>query len=243
MLQKDLNRLAEWEKRWGMNFHPEKCSILRVHRKREPIQHDYSLKGHTLGIDTTTKYLEVNINTGLSWNTHIDIIVKKGNSTLGFPRRNLRVSSEETKAYISLVRPSLEYCSTVWNPYTKERINKIEMAQRRAARYVTKIYHNISSVSSMIDHLGWETLESKTRTKAQLTMLSKITNNLIDIPADEYLTPASGNTRSNHNKKLRQPTTSTILQHTTGTRNPTLSFHLPLYLYMEQITSNRTRNP
>jgi hypothetical protein len=138
------------------------------------------LKSHKLTIDTTSKYLGVNINKDLSWNIHIDIIVKKGNNTLGFPRR---VSSEETKAcaYISLVRPSLEYCSTVWNPYTKDRIYKIEMVQRRAARYVTNRYHNTSSVSSMIDHLGWETLESR-RTKVQLTMLYKIIYDLIDIP-------------------------------------------------------------
>jgi hypothetical protein len=82
MLQIDLDRLAEWEKRWGMVFHPEKCSILRVHMKREPIQHDYPLKVHKLTIDTTSKYLGININKDLSWNTHIDIIVKKGNNTL-----------------------------------------------------------------------------------------------------------------------------------------------------------------
>jgi hypothetical protein len=40
-----------------MSFHPEKCSIIRVHRKRNPIIYPYSLKGHTLEIDSTTKYL------------------------------------------------------------------------------------------------------------------------------------------------------------------------------------------
>ena len=27
ILQDDLRKLAEWEKTWGMDFHPEKCSI------------------------------------------------------------------------------------------------------------------------------------------------------------------------------------------------------------------------
>ncbi|KAH3879321.1 hypothetical protein DPMN_003223 [Dreissena polymorpha] len=44
------------------------------------------------------------------------------------------------------------------------------MVQRRAARYVTNRYHNTSSVTSMLDHLQWETLESR-RTKAQLSMI------------------------------------------------------------------------
>jgi hypothetical protein len=40
------------------------------------------------------------------------------------------------QAYQTLVRPLVEYASTVWNPYTKIEINKIEAVQRRAARYV-----------------------------------------------------------------------------------------------------------
>ena len=139
-----------------------------------------------------TKYLGVELQSTFSWNRHIDQTVKKANSMLGFLRRNLRVSSEATKtsAYYSMVRPLLEYCSTVWSPYTKEYIQKIEMVQRRAARYVTNRYHNTSSVTSMLDHLEWETLESR-RTKNQLIMFFKIVHGLVDIPADKYLTPAS----------------------------------------------------
>ncbi|XP_052763343.1 uncharacterized protein LOC128223945 [Mya arenaria] len=193
-----------------MSFHPEKCSILRVHRKRSPTVHDYKLKGHTLETEDCTKYLGLNICTNLSWDTHISKIAKKGNSTLGFLRRNLRISSEETKAraYNALVRPQLEYCSTVWNPYTKTHIRRLEMVQRRAARYVTKRYHNTSSVTSMLEDLGWETLESR-RTKAQLTMMYKIVNNLVDIQADSYLTPSNRSTRTSNNRNFTQISTST----------------------------------
>jgi hypothetical protein len=27
MHQDDLNKLADWEQKWGMDFHPDKCSI------------------------------------------------------------------------------------------------------------------------------------------------------------------------------------------------------------------------
>jgi hypothetical protein len=209
ILQNDLIKLAEWEKQWGMDFHPEKCSILCVHRKRNPIMFRYSLKDHILETDSTTKYLGVTLSQNLSWNHHMDITAKKGNSTLGFLQRNLRVSNEKVKttAYTSLVRPGLEYCSTVWNPFTKDLVYKLEMVQRRAARYVTNRYHNTSSVSSMIEYLGWETLESR-RTKAQLTMLYKIINDLVDIPANQYLVQAPSRPKD-HNKKYHQPSTST----------------------------------
>lgn len=133
----------------------------------------------------------------------MDQAVKKANSTLGFLRRNLRISNEQTKstAYFSMVRPIIEYCSTVWNPHTKEYVNKVEMVQRRAARYVTNRYHNTSSVTSMLDHLEWESLESR-RAKNQLTMLFKIIHGLVDIPACDYLVPASTRTRSQHSLKF-----------------------------------------
>ena len=134
----------------------------------------------------------------------MDQTVKKSNSTLRFLRRNLRVSNEETKsaAYFSMVRPILEYSSTIWSPYTKDYIHKIKMVQRRAARYITNRYTNTSSVTSMIEHLEWESLEAR-RAKHQLTMLFKNIHNLVDIPA-KYLTPASNRTRSQHSLKLRQ---------------------------------------
>ena len=210
ILQDDLQKLWDWEKKWGMSFHPEKCSILRVHRKRAPVIFNYSLKGHTLTCDESTKYLGVEISQDMSWKLHIDKTVKKGNSTLGFLRRNLRINSEDVKsaAYISLVRPNLEYCSTIWNPYHKDQIHKLEMVQRRAARYATNRYHNTSSVSEMLDHLNWETLESR-RTKAQLTMMFRIVNSLVDVPLEQYLTPASSRTRSAHSHKFRQISTTT----------------------------------
>ena len=33
-LQKEINRLVEWEKEWSMEFHPDKCKSLRVTNKR-----------------------------------------------------------------------------------------------------------------------------------------------------------------------------------------------------------------
>jgi hypothetical protein len=82
--------------------------------------------------------------------SHIDKTVKKPNSTLGFLRRYLKVSNQDTKtaAYKTLVRPTIEYYSSVWSPHTKDAISKKEMVQRRAARYLINRHRNTSSVPS-----------------------------------------------------------------------------------------------
>ena len=53
---------------------------------------------------------------------------------------------------------------------------------------------NTSSVTSMLDHLDWESLEAR-RTKCQLTMVFKIINDLVGNPQEEYLTPSSTKTQ------------------------------------------------
>ena len=108
-------------------------------RSKKPRIYKYHLKGHQLEAADTTKYLGVELSYNLSWNHHIDRTVKKGNSMLGFLKRNLKISNQDTKsaAYFSLVRPNLEYCASIWNPYSVQSIKKLEMVQRRAARYAT----------------------------------------------------------------------------------------------------------
>ena len=82
VLQQDLGALAEREFKWGMamEFHPQKCSVLRILRPRSPISYSYKLKGHILITENATKYLCLDLQTTLSWKKHIDRISKKTNS-------------------------------------------------------------------------------------------------------------------------------------------------------------------
>ena len=73
-------------------------------------------------------------------------------------------------AYKSVVCPSFEHASSVWDPYVKCEVDRLEMIQRRAAMYVAGRHGNRSSVTEMIDHLKWESLQNRTG-MARLTML------------------------------------------------------------------------
>ena len=188
-LQEDLNKLATWEHLWKMEFHPDKCTVLTVSKKKNPIIFDYTLHNHTLAHEESTKYLGCTITSDLNWGTHISNICKKANQTLGFLHRNLHISSRSIKerACKSLVRPQLEYSSTVWDPYQQGHIDMIEKVQRRAARYVMGKYRNRSSVGDMLQQLEWKSLRTR-RTDARLCMMYKIVNNKVAIDPANYFT-------------------------------------------------------
>ena len=155
-----------------MVFHPDKCNVLSITWNKTPIKYSYTLHGHQLEHADKAKYLGVTIQSDLKWDSHINSITTKASKTLGFFRRNINISSTTVKeqAYKSLVRSSLEYACSVWDPYTKENITQLEQVQHRDARYVTNCYNNTSSVSNMIEHLNWRILAYR-RSDARLVML------------------------------------------------------------------------
>lgn len=70
-LQKDLDRLGQWEKKWKMAFHPDKCQVICISRKKNPIHYDYRLHNQSLQHVESAKYLGVTINQSLDWGEHI----------------------------------------------------------------------------------------------------------------------------------------------------------------------------
>ena len=97
----------------------------------------------------------------------------------------------------------MEYGATVWDPYQKYNSDKIEMVQRRAARFVKSRYSRYTSVSDMLDVLGWTPL-SQRRQEARLILFYKIINGLAQVPFEGVLVEAYKGTRRKHNMKFRQ---------------------------------------
>ena len=77
----------------------------------------------------------------LTWKDHINNITKKGNSALGFIRRNITTNSTEIKctAHKQIVRPVLGHASKSWDSLTKTQKEELEVVQRQAARLIYNI--------------------------------------------------------------------------------------------------------
>jgi hypothetical protein len=113
----------------------------------------------------------------LRWFWCVDNICRKANNITAFLSRNLSScpANIRTKCYTTFVRPQLKYASFVWAPHTQSNTNKLESVQRRAARFVTGNYNATSSVTTMLNHLNWDTLQQhRLRTKA--IMMYRIIN-------------------------------------------------------------------
>ena len=169
--------MEKWETTWQMQFHPQKCTVIRINpNRRRLINTSFQIHGHTLEVVDSSKYPGVTISEDLNWRKHIDDTVNKANKTLRFVRQNLSDCSAPVKsaAYTTMVRPRLEYPPTVWDPNHIRDIHNLEQVQRRAARLNRNYTERTPGcVTNMIQSLGWESLQHR-RYINRLTMLFKI---------------------------------------------------------------------
>ncbi|MCG7869528.1 MAG: reverse transcriptase family protein, partial [Candidatus Thiodiazotropha taylori] len=209
VLQNDLDTLSVWESRWDMEFNPSKCQVVRVTTSRSPINTLYHLHGQVLEVVTSARYLGVDISRGLSWNSHIDRITANANRTLGFLRRNIKTKLPRVRetAYNTLVRPQLEYAAPIWDPHTITKILQLENIQRRAARWTNSDFDSRSSVTTMLNTLGWRSLEQR-RADARLCLFYRIVYGLVAIPMPDYIQPITRDSSNCHSMAYRQVHTS-----------------------------------
>ena len=143
------------------------------------------------------------IDQHLTWKEHVNNICSKAIQAKAFLQRNLPKcpASVKSNCYTSLVRPILEYAAIVWSPHLQYQKHQIKKVQHNAAHFVTNDFSYHSSVTSMLNHLKWPSLEQR-RNFLKLIMFYKILNGLVDVSIT--LTPLSTSTRG-HNQCFATP--------------------------------------
>ena len=92
----------------------------------------------------------------------------------------------------------------MWAPHTAKNIHKLEMVQRRAARWAVNRYHKTSSVTEMLDHLQWRSLESR-RDTSSLSLFFKMATGRAAVNLNDHLRPITRPTRHSHSHSFIQP--------------------------------------
>lgn len=64
-------------------------------------------------------------------------------------------------AYLTFVRPHLEYASPIWSPHQKYLIDALEIIQNRASRFIAHNYSNLSSNTQIKSTLSLPSLSTR----------------------------------------------------------------------------------
>ena len=115
-------------------------------------------------------------------------------------------------AYKGMVRPILEYGSSVWDPHTGKLQEELEKVQNRVTRFVTRNY--VYETGSMIDILGqmkWESLKER-RKDNRLKLLYKGLKGKTRIPTDDLI-PKTRRGRNQHSLAFQIPSASDVYKY------------------------------
>ena len=191
-LQNALDKLTVWCNKWQMCINISKTLVLHIGKKNP--KHEYSINNVVIRTVESARDLGVIVDSLLSFDGHIDSIVKRAYIRIGilfkgFVTRDVHVLKQ---AYVTFIRPTLEYASVVWSPYKLKHINAIEKIQRHFTRRIPHLRD--LSYGERLAIINLETLELR-RLKADLTMYYKILHGLTPMSVDEYFVITS-HTRS-----------------------------------------------
>jgi hypothetical protein len=202
ILQKDINNLVEWSNIWLLRFHPDKCVSMTIGSEHKSL---YYMSSHPLNISHCEKDIGVYIDDELSFDIHINNIINKSNRILAICKRTFDFLNVQTFSLIfkGLIRPHLEYASSVWSPHLSRQITALEKVQKRA----TKLVHGLSPLpyNERLKILKLPTLKYR-RTRGDMINLFKLTcdEGGFDNTLPTLITYNHTNLRG-HNKKLFLP--------------------------------------
>jgi len=143
-LQSKLDILGNWFTTWRMPVNISKCGVLEFLNTSFPKQ--YKLLGESIKVVETERDLGLLINSDLSNKQHIESIISKAMKLYGWLVRNLVTRNYLTKIrmYKAIIRPTLEYASTVWSPSRITQIVQLEKVQRKFTKFALNWTNNCS---------------------------------------------------------------------------------------------------
>ena len=212
-LQRDLDAIFEWCKKWLMTLNITKCKSMRVSRHTTVHgSRTYSLNNIPLPSVENYKYLGVHISSNLSWNMHVEYVSNNANRMLGFLRRNFSSAPSSIKLtlYKTLVRPKLEYACAIWDTTHAILIQTLEAIQNRAARFILSNYSRHSSVTSMKNTLNLPDLSLR-RKLSRLKLFHKIYHYNSYLKDALFHPPSFISPRTDHRYKVGLPSCRTRL--------------------------------
>ena len=179
----DVDLIYSWATQNYLTFNARKCKYMLLSRKcyslLSSVTINLQLGPNELERVSSYRYLGVIITDNLTWDEHISHMCAEARRLIGlFFRRFAKFLTPTVliKLYKVLIRPHLEYCPYVWDPFTIKLKQQIESVQKFALRVCLK--HWDMPYSDMLELTGLPTLESR-RSLLKLCLTFKIVHGLV----------------------------------------------------------------
>ena len=202
-LQKDLERICNWSKRWEMEFNTKKCHLLEMGKSEVRPTYTYKMGDAVILRESEEKDLGVYIQDNLSPEKHINKIFGDAFKTLRNMGAAFHYMDKEMmkKIFTTMIRPKLEYAAVVWSPYKKKHVRKLERIQRIATKMVPELRE--LTYEERLNEMNLPSLEDR-RERGDLITVYKLMNNLEEIDRKDLLLTREREARylRGHKKKL-----------------------------------------
>ena len=204
ILQKDLDEIWRWSKRWEMEFNLNKSHVMEMGKSGIRPRGMYKMgEGVVLKRVDKEKDLGVIIQDNGQFEAHIDKMFGETYNLL----RNIGLAfhymdKDMMKKLIStIIRPRLEYAGVVWSPYKKKHVKKLERLQRMATKMVPELVE--MTYEERLRELNLLTLEQR-RERGDLIQVYKLLSGLDEVDNEQMMLKEDSTNRTtrSHSKKL-----------------------------------------
>ena len=177
-LQSDLGLLESWSSTWLMDFNVSKCSCL--HFGRHNPKYQYSLFGHDLHSVDYAKDLGIWLTPSCSFSLHCGKIAARADQIINLIRRSFSTFTNLSfiNLHRSIIRPLVEYATSVWCPHYQQDIQRIEGVQRRATKLVPHLRY--LPYQERLRQLNLQSLETR-RERADLILVWKLVHGKLSV--------------------------------------------------------------
>ena len=212
-LQNNLNKLVKWAEAWQLSVSYSKCAAidLGISKKNASVSTSYFIGNHRVVRVALANDLGVTVDEQLHFTKHINIIARKAHTRCSLILKCFQSKNVDCllRAYLTYVRPTLEYNSPVWNPHFVKDIRTLESVQRRFTKKLNGL-HDLT-YEQRLQVLNLDSLEVR-RIRADLVLTFKIIRGISRVKISDFFTVSTATKTRGHCYKLSMPKVRTDIR-------------------------------
>ena len=189
-LQKGLNCLEGWCRRWRVKLNGDKSKLVFFNRINEQSDENYKIHlfNDVISPEKQARFLGVEFDSRLQFSQHISDVCGRANKRLNVLRALSRYGTKPNimiRLYKTYIRPLLEYGSIAFIAAPDEQINRLQIIQNAALRLCLRLpsyirinllheYSSIETVKTRLKELNTKLLHTMARNNPDVKNIKSI---------------------------------------------------------------------